>query len=457
MNQELQEALAASGASALIPKVIDPVLLEYQRRYSPVVRAIPSIPWRADKYTFNQRTQQATGGFVVDGGAQPMSNSTYVQTDFQMKHLQVVGGVTGYAQEVTQDVIGNLRQTEIDGAVKGMYWDMETAIMWGNAASTLAGAQPQFDGLDTQVSTFSGSAQNAIDKAGATLSLATLDEIIDLAETNTSMQINDSSWMFLMSSSSNSKMSQLLQANQWFADKVDIAAGLNVGTYRGIPMVKSSFLSARGYSVGTIASATATTGGSIAASTTYYYRISAIVARQGEIAASVEVSQATGSGTATNTITLSFSTPPGLEGATPVLYKVYRSSGTGTETLLGYVDATVGLSADGITPILTTSIVDDGVKLVPKNSTTAPASPPAAYVGTNASMLPPATGQENIYLIPRDRNFVVRPRVREAMPKDIYPTAASPDALPFALVTDTTLAVRGPKYLARATRVAPSL
>jgi hypothetical protein len=56
MPSELREALTAAGASALIPKVIDPILLEYQRRYSPLVRAVPMQQWSADQYYFNQRT-----------------------------------------------------------------------------------------------------------------------------------------------------------------------------------------------------------------------------------------------------------------------------------------------------------------------------------------------------------------------------------------------------------------
>ena len=98
MSSELREALTAAGASALVPKVIDPTLLEYQRRYSPLVRAVPMQPWTSDTYYFNQRTAVAAGGFVPDGGARPVSNSTYVQLQYQMKHVESVGAVTGYAQ-----------------------------------------------------------------------------------------------------------------------------------------------------------------------------------------------------------------------------------------------------------------------------------------------------------------------------------------------------------------------
>ena len=112
------------------------------RRFSPFVRSIPMTKWDADMYYFNQRTQLASGGFVADGGAVPVATSTYVQNNFQIKHLQIVGAVTGYAQQVTRQVIGDLRQTEIEGAIQGLLWDIETGIDWGNSASTINGARP---------------------------------------------------------------------------------------------------------------------------------------------------------------------------------------------------------------------------------------------------------------------------------------------------------------------------
>jgi hypothetical protein len=464
MSSELREALNAAGAGALVPKVIDPVLLEYQRRYAPLVRALPAVRWDTDVYYFNQRTAYANGGFVTDGGAQPVSNSTYVQNNFSMKHVQSVGAVTGYAQEVTRLVIGDLRETEIEGTIRGHYWDIEAGVLWGNAGSTVNGARPQFDGLDTQAATFTGSAQNAIDFAGAALSLGTLDKLIDMVESNAAMPIFDDSWMFLVSPTANSKISQLLVSNQRYVDKVEIEAGLIVPTYRDIPFVKTSFLNGRNLSMGTVTTSTAATGGALPQSTTYRYKLSAVIARQGELAPAAEVTQATAAGTSTNIITLSFSTPTGLDGAQPTLYKVYRTAaggGANSETFLGYVDATVGLAADGITPILTTSIIDTGAALIPQNGATQPSVPPTAYVGTNTGLIAPdlvsGSSVENIYLISRDKNNVVRPYVREAMPLDVYPTTAAPDTLPYAIITDTTFAVRAPKFLGRAARVLTAL
>jgi hypothetical protein len=454
MNTDLREALTAAGASPLVPTIVDPMLLEYQRRYAPLVRAIPSRKWDSTVYYFNQRTARAAGGFVSDGGARPVTNSTYVQNSFPIRNLQSVGAVTGYAQSVTRGLAGDLRAQEIEGSIQGLYWDIENAILWGNSASTASGGYPQFDGLDTQVSNFSGTNQNCLDAANASLSLGWLDKLIDMAQQQAAMKIDSTSWMFVMSTTAESRIAQLAMTNQRYLSETEIAAGLNVLSYRGVPLMTSSFLGARSFSMGTVTTATATTGGSLAAGT-YYYQIAPIIARQGEILPSTEVSQVT-SGT-TSTVTLSFSTPGGLDGSQPNLYKVFRSTTTGQETFLGYVDATVGIAADGVTPILTTSIVDDGVKLVPKNAATAPAATPGGYVGTNANLKPLGSGAENIYLMSRDPQFVLRPYVRELTPLDVYPTTAAPDQLPYAIVSDCTLAARAPKYLARATRISAQL
>lgn len=457
MPSELREALTAAGASALVPKIIDPILVELQRRYAPLCRSIPTTPWASDIYYFNQRTLVPGGGAVPDGGARPVTNSTYVQNQFPMKHVESVGAVTGYAQEVTRQVIGDLRQTEIQGSYKGYYWDIETFMCWGNAASTLNQAQPQFDGLDSLINVFSGGTQNVIDKAGNSLTLATLDELLDMVEQNAAMPVADSDWMFVTSSTGNSKVAQLLTNQQRF-ETVEIAAGLIVPTYRNIPIVKSSFMSMRGYNVGTVTSATAANGAATL-NGTYKYQVSAIIARQGEIAPSLEVSQAVTTG---NNVVLSFTPPSGQDGLAPQLYKVWRTAAngaSGSETFLGYVDATVGLAADGVTQILTNQIVDTGAALIPQQSSgsVVPGILPTAYFGTNTAMLPPSVGQENIYLISRDRGNVIRPYVREARPLDLYPTTAAPDTLPYAVIGDTTFAVRAARFLGRAYRVGVSV
>jgi hypothetical protein len=469
MPSELREALTVSGVGPLLPKIIDPLLLEYMRRVAPLVRAIPSVKWDTDVYYWNNRNTVATGGFTSDGGAVPVSNSAYAQSSFQMKHLQIIGAVTGYSQEVTRMVIGDLRQTEIEGSIQGLLWDTETGIDWGNSASTVNGARPQFDGLDTQVNVYSGANQNSQDKGGNTLTTAHLDELMDMVQQNAAMPILGANWMFVCSSTVISKVAQLMQGQQRFNDKVQIAPGLLVDSYRNVPLVMTSFLSPRSYSMGTVTGGAGTGAcpgglssltGSLA-NATYKYVVSPVIARQGEVLPCVEVSQATGGSSAY--VTLSFTVPSGLDGSLPILHKVYRTASggaAGSETFLGYVDATVGLAADGVTPVYATCIVDTGAALIPvvgSGATTVPGTLATTYFGTNTGMFPLAAGLENIYLMSRDRNFTIRPYVRECMPLDVYPTTTAPDTLPYALVTDTCLAVRAPKYLGRLSRVATSV
>lgn len=451
-NPELQEALNTAGVAPLIQKDISPELLEYQRRYSPVTRAIPNIKWTSNVYYFNTRTSRVPGGFVTDGGARPVGTSVYAQNSFQIRNLQSVGAVTGFAQEVTRDLIGDLRQREIEGAIQSLYWDIENAIMWGNAGSTVNGPYPEYDGLDVQVAQFTASgsvAQNAIDEAGAAFALRHLDQLIDMVESNMAMPVFTSGWMFIVSPTCNSKIAQLLTNQQRFNDRVEVAAGLLVPTYRDIPILKSSFVSARGAQMGTVVATPNNTTGTLAAGA-YIYQVAPIMARFGELVASAEVTGTVSGGT--SQVTLSFTPPSGPDAAVPILYKVFRTAvggGTGTETLLGYVDANVGLAADGVTPIVTTSIIDTGATLIPQNGSTQPANPVAAYTGTNTGHKPRNAGDEDIYLIPRDPDVLVRPWVRDVQPVEVYPTTSSPDSLPFALVSDTTLAIRGPKYVGR--------
>jgi len=490
MSNDLQEALTAAGAAALVQKQIDPVLLEYQRRYAPLVRTLPSTKWGSTVYYFNKRTQLPTGGFVTDGGARPVSTSNYAQENFQIRLLQSVGAVTGYSQAVTADLIGDLRAREIEGAARGLYWDMETAILWGAGAPTANGPYPQFDGLDVICSSFTSAStggpqngvgggtidnyggeptwggvanpwvdgidQNAINFGGSSLTLGGLDLLIDMVESNVAEPVENSEWMFLMSPAANSRLSQLLINQQRFMDQVEIAAGLIVPTYRGVPVIKSSFLSPRTNQMGTVTQATSGVSGTL--NGTYGYKVSAVIARFGEIQASAVVS----SSPSTGGVKLSFSTPIGPEGSQPTHYKVYRTAAGGSQsvntnfTLIGIVDANYLDSTGNIWA--TTTIIDSGSALVPGNGTNAIATAPTAYYYQNAYLNPlTSNGEQSIYLMSRDPNYIVRPFVREMQPVNVYPTTASPDSLPFAFVADTTLAVRAPKYIGRLANVASAL
>lgn len=454
MPTELEEAItAASTVTPLIQKQIDPLLLEYQRRYSPLLAAIPSKQWGSTQYFFNRRTTRPDAGGVTDGGARPIGNSTYEQAAFNIRLFQAVGSVTGFAQTVTRDLIGDLRQTEIDGTVQSMMWTVETDFVWGHDGATANGQFPICSGLDYLVSNFTAGAGslayvNALD-VNNNFTLARLDELIDLVETNAAMPLG-SNYMFVMSPRMSGAVNQSLAPQQRFTSDTTIQiAGLNVPQYRDIPIIKSSFMAARQFQMGTPGIATSTSGGTLAAGT-YRYVVSAVIARFGEIGVSAEVSQVTTG--ATSTVTLTVSAPSNqLDAGTPILYKVYRTAlngASGAETLLGVVDAF------DITGVATTSIIDTGTNLQTNSSGN---TGPTVYQGGNTGILPRSINQEDLYLIPRDENFLVRPYTRDMQVIPLAPTVTSPDTLPFALVTDTVLAVRAPKYVGRLARVVASI
>jgi hypothetical protein len=469
---ELEEALtAASAVSPLIQKAIDPLLLEYQRRYAPLMRAIPSKQWGSTQYFFNRRVNRPDSGGVVDGGARPIGNSAYEQAVFNIRLFQAVGSVTGFAQTVTRDLVGDLRQQEIDGTIQSMLWTLENAFIWGNDGATANGQYPICTGLDYLVANYSaGTGSNAFvnaleyrstaSPANTVFALKHLDEIIDLVETNAGMPIG-SDWMFVMSPRMASAVGQVLTNQQRFqAPQVEIAAGLNVPSYRDVPIVKTSFLSPRTTAMSTVATAASTSNGTLA-SATYNYSVSAVVARFGETLANTPAGVAvTGP---TGSVTLSFTTPTNLpDGATPIMYKVYRSTASNPPVFIGSVDAF------DTTGVATTSIIDTGTNLLTNSLGN---TGPAAYQGVGAGGVTGslyarvqdssggASGMapEDIFLVPRSPEFLVRPYTRDMRVIPLSPTTAAPDTLPFALVTDTTLAVRGPKYVGRASHLASAI
>jgi hypothetical protein len=124
----------------------------------------------------------------------------------------------------------------------------------------------------------------------------------------------------------------------------------------GVNMTYAAMSTPTGLSAGV-----ATSGGSLAATTTYFYKVTAIDSNGGETVASTESSRAT---TGTNkTIPVTWTAVTGASG-----YKVYRSTTTGTEVYL--------------TTVLTNSFTDAGT--ITAGSTTPPSST-TAYVSTNVS------------------------------------------------------------------------
>jgi hypothetical protein len=292
--------------------------------------------------------------------------------------------------------------------------------------------------------------QNAIDASAynsGNLTYGMLDLVMTMVEENVAEPIDNSEYFFLCSPGAEARIGQLSYINQRFFNNVEVVPGLVVNSYKGVPIIKTSFLSPRTYVFPTV-TATASGTGTLAAE--YFYKVSAIVTNFGEVQASAECNATP----ATAGVALAF-TPPTFtaEALTVIHYKVYRGTATGAESLLGIVPAAF-TDNNGVS-WTTTSIFDNGTTLLVKNGSNVPSSAgtPATYLYTNAGLKPLTAGLESIYLLSRNADNIVRPTVRDFTPIDVYPTTGAPDALPFAVQSDTTLAVRAPKFIGRLANV----
>lgn len=467
--QEIREAFTlAGGASNLTPKIIDRLLNELVRKTTPLEVAIPTKTWLTDVFYFNKRTglprSQATteAPSTTDVAA---SQSVYSQVNFPIKHLQSQIDVSTFAAKVAT-VNGNLFDLELKGAAKSLTYLSEMFHMWGSAGATLNTKRPQWDGLDTMIAT-----SNKVDGGTQLLSLRMLDNLIDVIRSTYADELG-TDFFFCMSPRMQSQLNGLFVNQQRFNEGMTkifrrtdfgdpdaavadsyVDAGIEVATYRSVPVVVSNLLS----SVGSMTTVTSTgntgTGSGFTTGTTYYYVVEAMT-RYGLTTASAEVSQAVSSNG--NNIVLSWTTPQPLDSYSNVIdvlaYRIFRSTTSGAESLYAIVSA-YDLSDNAVT-----SFTDTNLPINPAATSTAYAT----TVATNGSNAAPdgvtfpriqTTGQivEDIYLVPRNPEFLVSPEVSPLATQLLAPVNAR--TRQFAITADRTIALRAPAFASKLCRV----
>lgn len=459
--RETMTSTTAGGAGPLVPKIIDRLLLEYKRAYAPIYHALPRKTWLTDTYYFNQRSAlpkaQATteAPSTTDVAA---SQSTYSQNSFLIKHMQSQLDISTFAAKVAM-VNGNLFDLELSGAAKAMAWLEEIFHLWGSANATLNTKRPQWDGLDTQVAS-----ANKINGAGASLSLSNLDNMIDSVRGVAAQELG-TDWFFVMSPRMQSKVNSLFVNQQRFnmdmtrifqrddfgipnapvVDNQMVDAGMEVATYRSVPIVASNFLTNLGQMGTLTVSDAGGSGSSLSSTNTYYYVVEAIT-RYGLMYASAEgsVSPTTG-----HNISVSWSTPAptdALGNTIDILgYRIYRSTTSGQETLYA-ISSAYNLSDAAVTSFTDTGLIQD------PTATNTLYAMTVAKSGSNAvsdGVTYPRGGSvnEDIYLIPRNPEYAVVPVVNELTTQMLAPVNAR--TRQFALTQDQTFALRAGAFAAK--------
>lgn len=315
IREELRLALDTTTGGVLSPESLEPFIVELVRKLSPFVAGLKVIQANGKTHEFNKRSALPTAYFEGEKATTLSSQSTYSREAVPLKIIRARGGVTGFQQAASKKFV-NSYVKEIVGATQAMAWHMEFGSMWGNKTAD----QYQYDGLDTKIIT------NRITKTGSIITLRFLDDMIDpILEQG----VKREDLAFYLSPQMISKISTLQTEVRIPVTNVKYAGGVEMQSYRELPLVPSSFTRPK-TTMGTVTAADDATVGSLVPAKTYRWMVSAIT-RFGEQWASAEVSHTLGGGI--SSVKLSFSAV-----ADALLYKVYRTvdgGGAGTEVLAG--------------------------------------------------------------------------------------------------------------------------
>ena len=319
---DLAEAYNSNTAYLpLMPVVIDRALQEGSRKWSPLHRAFPRKTWLTLKYIFNQRQALAAAQMTTKSpiaGQVPYSGSTFVENSFDIKNMETDLSISKIDQQVAT-VNGSVYDLELQGAAESMVRLEDVMHLYGNVNATLASKRPQWNGVDAQLAYTSDNRQNAAQSA---VSFTILDGLLDVVRDAAAQELDQNDYFWLMSGRMESYLSRQLTNQQHFvktmtkvfsrtdfgdpdADVADnyLDAGIEVATYRNIPIIFSSFLS----SIGSMPTVSIAAGGSGSQLTNValYYVVEAVT-RYGLSKASVEVSITP---TAGQNVTLTWGTP----------------------------------------------------------------------------------------------------------------------------------------------------
>lgn len=469
--EDLRETLQLSnGATTLTPKIIDRLLNELQRKYGPLHRAIPRKTWETNQFIFNQRTALPKAQFTTEAppttgtGSVSASQSAYVQKIFNIMHTQAQIDVSTFSAKVAT-VNGPLIDLELAGAAKSMEWLEETCHMWGSYGSTQNTQRPQWDGVDQLIAT-----ANKVDAGTQTLSLQMLDNLIDTVKAVYAGNMG-TDWFFVLSPRMQSRVNGLFVQQQRFNEGMTrifsrddygdpnavvadsaIDAGVEVQTYRGIPLVLSTFMSNQGSMSAVSTTGNTGTGSGFLTGTNYYYVVEA-VSRYGLTIASAEVNQAVSSNG--NNIVLNWTTPTPLDAYGNTIdiigYRVFRSTSSGTESLYALVSA-YDLSDNPVVSFTDTNLAQNPAVTNTLYASTITASGTAASDGVTFPRVQTGTQiVEDIWLLPRDPEILIVPEVNPIQTVMLAPINAR--TRQFALTSDKVLALRAAAFAAKLSRV----
>lgn len=218
-------ALNMTSGAYLIPEVIDNAIRDYGAKEPVLYNAVTHVPWATPTYFIRKRTSVPTASWSTDGASLPSATDQgFGKVSKTVKYIYTHGEVTGpeiAAARSEFDVLAMDIEIHTRELVRKLSTDLATAT---GASDSIQGIVNQ---IDTDASMNAGG--GVLDASAAALTLAKIDEAIDLAQGDVDLIVT--------SRQVRRKINSLLQAQQRFNDTTEVAAGFRVPTYDGLPIV----------------------------------------------------------------------------------------------------------------------------------------------------------------------------------------------------------------------------
>jgi len=218
----------ASSGQYLIPEVVDNAIRDYATKEPVLANVVHRVPWATNTYFIRRRDALPTASWSVDGGALPAaSQSTYKKVSKTVAYLYTRGEVTGPMQRAAGSLY-NALALEVEAHSRTLIEQLSTDIATATgAADDITGILHQIDTDDSM--NWGATGSGVVDASGAYLTLGLIDEAIDAARGEVDLIVT--------SRRVRRAINALLQAQQQFNDRTEVAAGFRVLTYDGMPIV----------------------------------------------------------------------------------------------------------------------------------------------------------------------------------------------------------------------------
>ena len=218
----------ASTGSYLIPEVVDGAIRDYAATQPVLYNVVNKVPWATNTYFIRRRDALPTATWATDGGTLPSATqSTYSKVSKTVAYLYTRGEVTGPMQRAAGSLF-NAMAMEVEAHSQALVEKLSTDLATATGGSDdIQGIIHQIDTSDTM--NWGASGSGVVDASGAYLTLAKIDEAIDTARGDVDLMVT--------SRAVRRKINSLLQAQQAFNDRIEVAAGFRVLTYDGLPIV----------------------------------------------------------------------------------------------------------------------------------------------------------------------------------------------------------------------------